>query len=88
MWEFPKIRGTLFWGPYNKDPTILGSPIFGNSHYVSGDNLAFVFSGHGLSASLARRSPGSGKRNTLTFRGTRVLNSGLMGVPYYNILQL
>ena len=20
--EFPKIRGTLFWGPYNKDPTI------------------------------------------------------------------
>ena len=29
-------RGTLFWGPSNKDPTIwgtmLGSPIFGNSH--------------------------------------------------------
>ena len=22
MWELPKIRGTLFWGPYNKDPTI------------------------------------------------------------------
>ena len=21
-WEFPKIRGTLFGGPYNKDPTI------------------------------------------------------------------
>ena len=21
-WEFPKIGGTLFWGPYNKDPTI------------------------------------------------------------------
>ena len=21
MWEFPKIRGTLFGGPYNKDPT-------------------------------------------------------------------
>ena len=38
MWEFPKIRGTLFWGPYDKDPTIsgtiLGSPIFGNSHVV------------------------------------------------------
>ena len=36
MWEFPKIRGTLFWGPDNKDPTIsgtiLGSSIFGNSH--------------------------------------------------------
>ena len=34
--EFPKIRGTLFWGPYNKDPTISGtisgSPIFGNAH--------------------------------------------------------
>ena len=37
-WEFPKIRDTLFWGPYNKDPTvygtILGSPIFGNSHIL------------------------------------------------------
>ena len=21
-WKFPKIRGTLFRGPYNKDPTI------------------------------------------------------------------
>ena len=20
--EFPKMRGTLFWGPYNKDPPI------------------------------------------------------------------
>ena len=31
-----EIRGTLFWGPYNKDTTIygttLGSPIFGNSY--------------------------------------------------------
>ena len=25
IWGFPKIRGTLFWGP------LLGSPIFGNS---------------------------------------------------------
>ena len=42
-WEFPKIRGTLFGGtlfggPYNKDPTIqgtiLGSPIIGNSQLV------------------------------------------------------
>ena len=38
IWQFPKIRGTLFWGPYNKDPTptiqgtILRSPNFGNSH--------------------------------------------------------
>ena len=22
IWEFPTIGGTLFWGPYNKDPTI------------------------------------------------------------------
>ena len=22
IWGFPKIGGTLFWGPYNKDPTI------------------------------------------------------------------
>ena len=22
IWEFPKIRGTLFWGPYHKHPTI------------------------------------------------------------------
>ena len=33
-WQFPKIMGTLLWGPYNKDPTIQGaspgSPIFGN----------------------------------------------------------
>ena len=21
-WEFPKIRGTIFGGPYNEDPTI------------------------------------------------------------------
>ena len=21
-WDFPKIRGALFWGPYSKDPTI------------------------------------------------------------------
>ena len=21
IWEFPKIGGTLFWGPYNKDPS-------------------------------------------------------------------
>ena len=22
IWEFPKIRGTLFWGPYNRNPAI------------------------------------------------------------------
>ena len=25
MWGFPKIRGTLFGGPYNKDCSISGS---------------------------------------------------------------
>ena len=32
------MRGILFWGPYNKDPTIwgtiYGSPIFGNSSHI------------------------------------------------------
>ena len=22
IWEYPKTGGSLFWGPYNKDPTI------------------------------------------------------------------
>ena len=22
IWEFPKIRGSLFWGPYTKNSTI------------------------------------------------------------------
>ena len=26
--EFPKIRGTLFWGPYNKDSYYLGYDIW------------------------------------------------------------
>ena len=43
--------GALFWGPYNKDPTIegtiLGSPIFGNPHIVA------AFEGFGF-----RDSPG------------------------------
>ena len=37
IWDFPKIRGALSWGPYNKDPAIKGaifwSPIFGNPHF-------------------------------------------------------
>ena len=40
--NFRELRGTLFWGPYNKDPTfqgtILGSPIFGNSHMKAPTN--------------------------------------------------
>ena len=38
IWDFPKFGGTLFWGPYNKDPTIqgttLGSPNFGNPPHI------------------------------------------------------
>ena len=22
LWELPKIKGALCWGPYNKDPTL------------------------------------------------------------------
>ena len=37
-WDFPITGCTLFWGPYNKDPTIkgttFGSPIFGNPSNV------------------------------------------------------
>ena len=43
IWDFPKIGGgTLFWGPYNKDPTILGygSPIFGNPHIFNSTHAA------------------------------------------------
>ena len=25
VWEFPENQGTLFWVPYNKDPTIWGT---------------------------------------------------------------
>ena len=50
IWDFPKMGGgggTLFWGPYNKDPTILGyymtilgSPIFGNPHIFNSTHAA------------------------------------------------
>ena len=37
MWRFPKIRGILFRGPYDKDysilGSILGSPYFGKLPY-------------------------------------------------------
>ena len=32
IWEFPKIRGTLLWGPHIKDYCILGS-ILGSPHF-------------------------------------------------------
>ena len=39
-------RGTSFWGPDSKDPTIegiiLGSPIFGNSHIYIGHHLRCI----------------------------------------------
>ena len=38
IWGFPKIRGTLFGGPYNKDysvlGSILGSPYLGKLPYI------------------------------------------------------
>ena len=51
IWNFPKIRGTLFWGLYNKDPciqgTILGSPIFGNYHLGPASMVKFEGQGQG-----------------------------------------
>ena len=32
IWGFPRIRGTFFGGPYNKDYSRLGS-IFGSPHF-------------------------------------------------------
>ena len=44
IWAFHrKLGGTLLWGPYNKDPTILGSPIFGNSHIEVGQVTGLEF---------------------------------------------
>ena len=41
IWEFPEIGDLYFWVPNNGDPTIqgtiLGSPIFGNSHLTCGN---------------------------------------------------
>ena len=52
MWGFPRIRGTLFGGPYNKDysilGSILGSPYFGKvpneleSKLLKGDYIGIV----------------------------------------------
>ena len=46
IWELPKIRGTLYWGLYNKDPTIsgtiLGSPISETPIYFRQDGLKNV----------------------------------------------
>ena len=56
-----KIRGTLFWGPYNKDPTIwgtiLGSPYFQNPPFVQAAGLLGVFG--------ALPTPGLPKRASL-----------------------
>ena len=45
IWEFPKIRGTSFWGPYIRILLFrfakLGSPIFGHSHMALGWALGF-----------------------------------------------
>ena len=44
IWDFVKIGGAMFRGPYTKDPTIsgtiLGSPIFGNLHLMTVSDIA------------------------------------------------
>ena len=62
IWEFPRIRGTLFWSPYNEDPTTQGtkrgSPIFANSHMgltsilCLAEHLLEAFHGFSLSAAM------------------------------------
>ena len=48
IWGFPKIRGTLFGGPYNKDyniwGSILGYPYFGKLPYPLGGKCIEVLS--------------------------------------------
>ena len=48
-WEFPIIRATLFWGPYDKDPTIwstillgFGVPYF-NTFFLKGTLMKYKF---------------------------------------------
>ena len=53
-------RATLFWGPYNKDPTIYkgpisGSPILGNSHVKR--NNAHALMPHHAAPNAAAASP-------------------------------
>ena len=56
-----KNRGTLFWGSYNKDPTIsgaiLGSPIFGNPYTPPGVSGGWL--GHQGGGSLPTLSFGA-----------------------------
>ena len=46
MGGFPKIRGTLFGGPHNKDygilESVLGSPYFGKLLYLELTTLVFA----------------------------------------------
>ena len=42
-YEFPKIRGAFFGGPYTKDPTILGSSHIGTWLRNPGSLLGFFF---------------------------------------------
>ena len=47
IWEFPKIRGTIFGGPYNKDYNILGS-VFGSPYLGKLPYDLFFFTSHAL----------------------------------------
>ena len=33
IWEFPKVRGAVLWGPYNKDPTFFGTILGPPPHF-------------------------------------------------------
>ena len=72
LWEFPTIRGTLLWGPYNKDPTIQGNilAIFGNSHFSVG--------GLGVALRGAAASGSSENEGTFCGLGFRGLNSDII----------
>ena len=41
MWEPPKIRGALFGGPYNKDPTIQGTTLKGPGISLGGSGMSY-----------------------------------------------
>ena len=77
-WESPKIRGTLFWGPYNKDPPILlGPPIFGNSRIIGNRAVRFgtrhVWTVWGM----------NGFRSEAEDSGSEGFTISILGVPYY-----
>ena len=70
MWEFPKIRGALLWGPYNKDPTIQIQPAPAE-RIVEARKLEHSFRRTGARISLI-----------LYLKGMRIMMSQLSGFYY------